>query len=73
VVQRLPPRPERLPLLEGISWFDRDPYALDPLEMLRRYETGWRHVGALAEPSAEELEYIRALAAVFGSTLDVPA
>lgn len=69
----LPDRPARLPFLEAISWFDAEPYALAPLDMLRRYEAAQRHLGVLGEPSAEEREYMRALIAAFGSTLDVPA
>jgi hypothetical protein len=69
----LPERPRKLPLLEAISWFDADPYALSPLEMLKRYESGWRHRGVLADASAEELAYVATLANVFGSHLRVPA
>ncbi len=69
----LPIRPESLPFLEAISWFDADPYALTPPEMLSRYERGWRYLGVLGQPSAEERAYLRALALVFGSVLDVPA
>jgi hypothetical protein len=70
-VPGLPARPSKLPLLEAISWFDADPYALSPFEMLQRYERGWRHANALAAPSAEESAYIAALAAAFGSYLRV--
>ena len=73
VMSALPPRPLRLPLLEAISWFDADPYALTPLEMLQRYERGWRHAFAIAEPSAEELRYVAALVSTYGSHLRVPA
>jgi hypothetical protein len=66
-----PTVPERLPFLEALSWFDRDFRQLPPLDMLRRYESGWRHKGVVAEPSPEELEFIRALARRYGSTLDV--
>lgn len=69
----LPPRPARLPLLESLSWFDADPYRLEPLEMLRRYEAGWRHAGVLGDATPEELAYLRALAQRYGSVLDVPA
>lgn len=69
----LPQRPARLPLLESLSWFDADPYALEPLEMLRRYEAGWRHAGVLGDATAEELAYIRELVRAFGSVIDVPA
>jgi hypothetical protein len=69
----LPERPRKLPLLEAISWSDADPYALSPLEMLKRYESGWRHRGVLADASTEELAYIATLASVFGSHLRVPS
>lgn len=68
----LPERPRELPLLEAISWFDADPYALSPEEMLARYERGWRHAGVLADPSPEELAYVAALARALGSHLRVP-
>jgi len=73
VDRELPPRPARLPLLEAVSWFDADPYALAPGEVVTRYARGWRHAGALVELGAEERAYVRALAAKFGSHLDVPA
>jgi hypothetical protein len=63
--------PNRLPFLESISWFDRNYRALSPLDMLRRYEAGWRHRGVLADPSPEELSFIRKLVKRFGSFLDV--
>jgi hypothetical protein len=63
--------PEQLPFLESISWFDRDYRDLPPLDMLRRYEAGWRYKGVLAEPSAEEWSFIRELVKRFGSYLDV--
>lgn len=67
------PVPEQLPFLESISWFDRDWRNLLPLDMLRRYESGWRYKGVLADPSPEELQFIQSLIAHFGSHLDVPA
>ena len=42
------------------------------LDMLRRYESGWRS-GVLADPSPEEWEFIRELVQRYGSYLDVPA
>lgn len=63
--------PERLPFLESLSWSDRSFRDLPLLDILRRYESGWRHLGVLADPSAEEWTFIRALAARFGSYLDV--
>ena len=67
----VPPLPDHLPFLEAISWFDADPRAGAALDLLRRYEDGWRHRGVLGEPSPEELEFIRALARHYGSVLDV--
>jgi hypothetical protein len=72
VTAELPARPERLPFLEAVSWFDAEPYALSPLDMLRRYESGWRHLGVLADPSPAELAYVRALVDHYGSVIDVP-
>ena len=63
--------PERLPFLESLSWFDRKYRGLPLLDILRRYESGWRHLGVLADPSPEEWDFIRALIARFGSYLDV--
>jgi hypothetical protein len=65
--------PERLPFLESISWFDREYRDLSPLDMLRRYESGWRWRGVLADPSPEEWDLIRELIHRYGSHLDVPA
>jgi hypothetical protein len=65
--------PDALPFLESLSWFDARFRELSPLDMLRRYERGWRHRGVTADPSAEELAFVAALARRFGSVLDVPA
>ena len=65
--------PERLPFLESISWFDRLYRDLSPLDMLKRYEAGWRYKGVLADPSPEEWAFIRELVRRFGSYLDVQA
>ncbi len=62
--------PADLPFLATLSWSDRGWRGLGPLEMLRRYEAGWRYKGVLAEPSAEEEVFIRALVQRFGSFLD---
>lgn len=69
----LPPRPTSLPFLEAISWFDAEPYALTPFEMLRRYESGMQHHGVLATMGEQERVYVRALALHFGSFVDVSA
>jgi hypothetical protein len=63
--------PEQLPFLESISWFDRNYRDLAPLDMLRRYEAGWRWYGVLADPSPEERIFIRELIQRYGSYLDV--
>lgn len=63
--------PQELPFLASISWFDRHPRDLSLEDILRRYESGWRHRGVLADPSPEEWRFIRALVARFGSWLDV--
>jgi len=63
--------PQDLPFLESLSWSDRRYRDLPLLDILRRYESGWRHLGVLADPSPEEWEFIRALTKRFGSHLDV--
>lgn len=63
--------PDRLPFLESLSWFDRNYRDLPLLDILRRYESGWRYLGVLGEPTPEEWDFIRALVARFGSVLDV--
>ena len=65
--------PADLPFLASISWFDREYRDLSHLEMLRRYESGWRFLGVLAEPSDAEWRFITELVARFGSHLHVPA
>ncbi|HKH45444.1 MAG TPA: hypothetical protein VKM72_12330 [Thermoanaerobaculia bacterium] len=65
--------PDELPFLESISWFDRLWRDLSPLDMLRRYESGWRYLGVTADPSPEEWDLIRALIARYGSHLEVRA
>jgi len=65
--------PEQLPFLASISWFDRQYRDLAPLDMLRRYESGWQSLGVLADPSPEEWTFIRELIQRYGSYLDVPA
>jgi hypothetical protein len=66
------PVPDELPFLESLSWFDTRWRELSPFEMLQRYERGWRHRGVTAEPSADEIAFVRALIHRFGSVIDVP-
>jgi hypothetical protein len=63
------PIPDELPFLESISWSDRLWRDLPPLDMLRRYESGWRWLGVTCDPSSEEWSFIRALVARYGSHL----
>lgn len=65
--------PAELPFLESLSSFDALWRELSPLEMLQRYESGWRHRGVTADLSMEEAAFVRALIERFGSVLDVPA
>jgi hypothetical protein len=65
--------PADLPFLESLSWFDARWRELEPIEMLRRYEAGWRNRGVTAEPSERELAFVAALVRRYGSVLDVPA
>jgi hypothetical protein len=50
--------PRQLPFLEGLPWSDRG-WRGGPLEMLQRYEAGWRWRGVLADPTEEELAFVR--------------
>ena len=61
--------PEELPFLASLSWSDADYRKLAPIDILRRYEAGWRHLGGLADPSPEEWDLIRTLIARYGSFL----
>ncbi len=63
--------PEQLPFLEAISWYDNSPRELSELQMLRRYEDGWRYIGVMADPSEAELRLIRSLVRKHGSILRV--
>lgn len=63
--------PRHLPFLESLSWSDRRYRDLPLIDILRRYEAGWRHLGVLADPSPEEWDFIRALIGRFGSHLHV--
>ena len=63
--------PEDLPFLKSLSWSDRGYEGLSPLELLMRYESGWRWLGVLEDPSPEEWAFIRELVARFGSFLEL--
>jgi len=61
--------PRELPFLESLSWDDRRWRKLSPFEMLQRYEAGWRWPGVLADPTDEELAFVRSLLRAGGSVL----
>ena len=61
--------PMDLPFLKALSWSDHGDLKLSPEDLLRRYEAGWRWRGVLAEPGAEELAFIRHLAARYGTVI----
>lgn len=63
--------PQARPFLQSLAWSDDRWRELGPLDMLRRYEAGWRHLGVLADPSPEEMAFIRDLVRRFGSYLHV--
>jgi Nucleotidyl transferase AbiEii toxin, Type IV TA system len=54
-------QPLKLPFLEYLSWQIVDPYRLTEVEMLARYERGWRHQGQIDIPG-DELAWIEQLA-----------
>ncbi len=66
-----PVPPDSLPFMESLSWSDRNYRDLPLIDMLRRYEAGWRHLGVLADPTPEEWGFLRALVARFGSHLNI--
>ena len=63
--------PALLPLLDGLSWFDKDARKLSPFDMLQRYERGFKDWGVVADPSEEERQFMRRLIERYGSFLDV--
>ncbi|AGY58247.1 hypothetical protein GKIL_2001 [Gloeobacter kilaueensis JS1] len=65
----MPLKPDALPLLEALAWQCGGIEHLEPEDQLRLYERNWRFRGVLAEPSSDELQYIRALAEYFHSDL----
>lgn len=54
--------PGKLPFLESICWQTQNVRHFSLLEMLNRYERGWRYRGVLADLEGEELEFVRDLA-----------
>lgn len=62
-------RPQHLPFLEALAWQRHDIAHLSPEQELSLYERNWRLLGIIAQPSKEELDYIRELARRHGSDL----
>jgi len=62
--------PDDLPFLKSISSFDAKYWDLSLLDMLRRYESEWRWLGVLDDPTPEEWDFIQALVTRFGSFLE---
>ncbi len=63
--------PEKLPFLEAVCWDLGDVYALNPDEMLNRYERGWENRGVLADLYGAEKRFLTQLAKNKGSWLQV--
>jgi hypothetical protein len=63
--------PQSLPFLSAVCWQIEDVKTFSPAEMLCAYETGWRYLGVLGEPSEEELAFIKQLIELYGSWLAV--
>lgn len=61
--------PPHLPFLEAIAWQRGGVAQLSPEERMSLYERNWRQLGVIADPSPEELAYIRELAHLFQSDL----
>lgn len=59
--------PGRLPFLSAICWQTKDVRAFSPVEMLERYERGWRYRGVVADLDPEEREFVKRIATHFGS------
>ncbi len=61
------PIPARLPFLSAICWQTKDIRKFSPIEMLERYERGWRYKGVIADLGDEEREFISRIAKTYGS------
>ncbi|MEQ8392736.1 MAG: hypothetical protein RIB30_17240 [Thalassospira sp.] len=60
-----------LPFLRALLWQGDKERRLSKQEMLNAYERGWRFHDILAEPTVDELKFIKALASAQGSWLEV--
>ncbi len=59
--------PDGLPFLQAVCWQTKDIRNFTLIEMLSRYESGWKYRGVLADLEGEELEFVRRLVKEFGS------
>ena len=59
--------PTKLPLLEALCWNIKYPYQMSPEDMLGIYERYWRFNGVLANPSQEEIAFIKELSNYYNS------
>jgi hypothetical protein len=53
--------PQKLPLLEALCWNIANPYKLSLEQILSVYESRWKYLGILGEPSQQELSFIEEL------------
>lgn len=59
----------QLPFLNALCWQIADVDRLTRSKILQTYERGWRYLGAIAQPSDEEWQFIRDLSHQYGSWL----
>ena len=59
--------PTKLPLLEALCWNIKYPYQMSPEDMLGIYERYWRFNGVLANPSQEEIAFIKEISNYYNS------
>ena len=63
--------PDKLPFLESICWQTGNVYKFTPLEMLSRYERGWKYRNLFNNLKDDELEFIKKIAEFYDSWLKV--
>ena len=63
--------PDKLPFLESICWQTGNVYKFTPLEMLGRYERGWKYRNLFNNLKDDELEFIKKIAEFYDSWLKV--
>lgn len=63
--------PDNLPFLESICWQTANVYEFTPLEMLGRYERGWKYRNLFDNLGDDELKFIKKIAEFYDSWLQV--